>query len=53
MAQTEKERLAALVEATNKVLDRPTLTPLKPEEVQAISQQEEARRASLRFPPRG
>lgn len=50
---TEKERLDALVKATAKVVALPSTTPPKPEEVQATTQEELARRASLRFPPRG
>ena len=50
--QTEKERLAALVDATNRVLERPTSTPEPTTEERTATQEEEARRASLRFPTR-
>ena len=48
----EKERLDALVKATRKQLEVPTPTPPAPGEVAAAEAQEEARRASLRFPAR-
>ena len=50
--QSEKERLAALVDATNRVLERPTSAPTPTTDERTATQEEEVRRASLRFPPR-
>lgn len=53
MAQTERERLDALVAATNKVLERPATTLPTPVDVQAEAEAEARRLAMLRNPPRG
>lgn len=50
---TDKERLAALVTATNKALERPAVTPPAPVDVQTQAEEEARRMAQLRNPPRG
>ena len=50
---TDKERLAALVTATNKALERPAVTPPAPIDLEAQREEEARRLAALRNPPRG
>ena len=50
---TDREMLKKLVDATVKVIDRPSTAPMTPAEQAAAEAAEAARRAALRFPPRG
>ena len=49
----DRETLRKLVDATGKVVDRPTTAPTTPTDQQAAEAAEAARRAAMRFPPRG
>lgn len=49
----DRETLKKLVDATVKVVDRPSTAPTTPTDQQASEAAEAARRAALRFPPRG
>ena len=49
----DRETLRKLVDATVKVVDRPTTAPTTPTDQQAAEAAEAARRAAMRFPPRG
>lgn len=49
----DRETLRRLVDATVKVVDRPTTAPTTPTDQQAAEAVEAARRAAMRFPPRG
>jgi hypothetical protein len=48
----EKAALDALVKATNKALERPTVTPPTPVDLEAQRDEEARRLAALRNPPR-
>jgi hypothetical protein len=50
---TDKDRLTALVTATNKVLERPTPATPTPVDIEAQREDEARRLAMLRNPPRG
>lgn len=49
----DREALKRLVDATVRVVDRPTTAPTTPTDQQAAEAAEAARRAAMRFPPRG
>lgn len=49
----DRETLRKLVDATVKVVDRPSTAPTTPTDQQAAEAAEAARRAAMRFPPRG
>jgi hypothetical protein len=50
---TDKDRLTALVTATNKVLERPTPATPTPVDVEAQREEDARRLVALRNPPRG
>jgi hypothetical protein len=49
----DRETLKKLVDATVRVVDRPSTAPMTPAEQAAAEAAEAARRAAMRFPPRG
>lgn len=49
----DRETLRKLVDATVRVVDRPSTAPTTPTDQQAAEAAEAARRAAMRFPPRG